>query len=300
MTIREAFENFIQDKQLYGLSQRTMEAYQSFIAPFVAFADASCSMENLTNKTIKDYMATLYARKLSKATIATYIRHIKVFLTWYQIENTTAYNVKTIPMPRVPKKNVHQYTDDEIQLIFSSIEAKPEWIALRNRSAVALMLDSGLRRNEVCTIEIDKLDMETGLLTVIGKGEKERTVHVGQLSMQFIQAYINTCPFRTTKYLFVDKLGNPMSNNALKLMMEKLSNKLPFELSCHKLRHNFATNYCLDMYEEKGHMDAYSLQILLGHAEIETTMRYIHHATQITASRASISHLDKLMIPCKS
>ena len=67
---------------------------------------------------------------------------------------------------------MHQYTDDEIQLIFSSIEAKPEWIALRNRSAVALMLDSGLRRNEVCTIEIDKLDMETGLLTVIGKGEK--------------------------------------------------------------------------------------------------------------------------------
>ncbi len=300
MTIKEAFDNFIQDKQLYGLSQRTMEAYHDFITPFVMFAGVSCAMENLTNKTIKDYIATLYARKLSKATIATYTRHIKVFLAWYQTDNVTAYNVKTIPMPRVPKKNVHQYTDDEIQLIFNSIEAKPDWIALRNRSAIALMLDSGLRRNEVCTADINKLDMKAGLLTVVGKGEKERTVHVGQLSIQFIKAYITACPFRIINNLFVDKLGKPMSNNALKLMVAKLSNKLPFEFSCHKLRHNFATNYCLDMYEEKGHMDAYSLQILLGHSEIETTMRYIHHATQITASRAAISHLDKHLQPHKS
>ncbi len=162
------------------------------------------------------------------------------------------------------------------------------------------MLDSGLMQNEVCTSDINKLDMEAGLLTVVGKGEKERTVHVGQLSIQFIKEYITACPFRITNNLFVDKLGKPMSNNALKLMVAKLSNKLPFEFSCHKLRHNFATNYCLDMYEEKGHMDAYSLQILLGHSEIETTMRYIHHATQITASRAAISHLDKHLQPHKS
>ena len=79
MTIGAAFENFIQDKQLYGLSQRTIAAYQSFVSPFVVFAGASSPMEDLTNKTVKDYIAALYARKLSKATIATYTRHIKVF-----------------------------------------------------------------------------------------------------------------------------------------------------------------------------------------------------------------------------
>ena len=84
MTTGAAFENSIQDKQLYGLPQRTIEAYQSFVSPFVAFAGTSSPMEDLTNKTIKDYTAALYAMKLSKATIDTYARHIKVFLSWYQ------------------------------------------------------------------------------------------------------------------------------------------------------------------------------------------------------------------------
>lgn len=294
MTLEHGYENFIRDKMLRDLSDRTIEAYRDIIEPFIAYVGGSMEAEKLTTENIKDYIAHLQKRKLAKASLATYIRHIKVFLNWLSEETSVSFQVHKIPMPRVPKKNVHVYSTDEVREIFATIHATPEWIALRNRAAIALMLDSGLRRHEVCTAETAKLDTEAGLLTIIGKGEKERTVPIGRLSRRFISEYRSACPYDTSKTLLVGRYGEPFTDNALKQLVAKLAAKLPFEFSCHKLRHNFATNFCLDMYEEKGHMDAYSLQIILGHAEIQTTMRYIHHAQQIVASRAHISHMDKL------
>ena len=65
-------------------------------------------------------------------------------------------------------------------------------------------------------------------------------------------------------------------------------------MSSHKLRHNFTTNYCLDMYNQKGQIDIYRLMTLLGHEEIETTRRYLHVANEIIASSESFSHVDKV------
>lgn len=294
MLLSEAYENFIEDKKLYGLAERTIEDYAEFLKPFVAFIGEDTPAEVISNADIKRYIATFHSRDLAKATIATYTRHIKVFLNWLSDETETSYNVRKLPMPRVPKKNVYLYTPEDIKLIFDTIDAKPEWIAFRNCAAIALMLDSGLRRNEVCTIKTSRLNVLERLLTVTGKGSKDRTVPLGKLSLGFIERYRRACPWDTSETLFVDRHGDPLTNNGLKLMVQRLSEKLPFAFSCHKLRHNFATNYCVDMYEKYGHMDAYSLQIMLGHADLQTTMVYIHHAKQIVASKASLSHIDKI------
>ena len=85
-----------------------------------------------------------------------------------------------------------------------------------------------------------------------------------------------------------------MTNNAVKIFVNKLSKEVGFELSSHKLRHNFATNYCIDQYEEVGQVDIYRLMILMGHEDIETTRRYLHHANEIIGARSCISHLDKV------
>ena len=69
--------------------------------------------------------------------------------------------------------------------------------------------------------------------------------------------------------------------------MWKLAQKLPFEFSSHKLRHNFATNYCIDQYKKHGFVDIYKLMILMGHKDVKTT-------NQIIVSRESVSHIDKI------
>ena len=295
MLLTEALDEFIFERRIRGLSAKTISDYEEFVKPFIRFVGEKMTVERLTQKAIQQYMLLLFDRKLSKATVSTYIRHIRVFLSWAASGREVKYDIKKIPLPKTGKKQVHLYSDDEIRLIFDTITAESEWLTIRNKACVALMLDSGLRRGEVCGAKIADYDKERQLLTVTGKGDKTRIVPVGSFSKKYIDQYLELCPFKDSEYLFVDRRGNPVSGNALKLLMQKLSQKLPFDFSCHKLRHNFATNYCLDMYEQKGHMDAYSLQILLGHEDLKTTMRYIHHATSIVASQAHLSHLDKIM-----
>lgn len=77
-----------------------------------------------------------------------------------------------------------------------------------------------------------------------------------------------------------------MSDNELKEAFDT------FDLSSHKLRHNFATNYCIDHVRQTGKTDVYDLSILMGHESIETTKKYEHFAHEIIAAENNISHLD--------
>lgn len=68
--------------------------------------------------------------------------------------------------------------------------------------------------------------------------------------------------------------------------------KLSFPFSSHKLRHNFATNFCIDNINEKGNSCVYDLSILMGHESIETTKKYEHFAHELVVAKNNISHLD--------
>lgn len=295
MDFKKAFSDFMLERSAKGLSEKSLTNYRDFIVPFITFVDGVSPSREITHELILEYIQTLYKRKLAKDTVATYTRHLKVFLRWLSEHEKVSYNVDKIPLPRTHKKEVHIFSDDEIRAIFEAVSAEKEWITLRNRACIALMLDSGLRRAEICGIRNADFSENGRILKVCGKGSKERTVSAGRSSLKLIAKYKELCPFKDSESLFVTRTGKQMTINALKLLIQKISKKLPFEFSCHRLRHNFATNYCIDMYEKKGSMDAYSLQILLGHSSLNVTMRYIHHAQSIVAARACISHLDMIL-----
>ena len=80
------------------------------------------------------------------------------------------------------------------------------------------------------------------------------------------------------------------------MLISKISKKLPFEFSSHKLRHNFGTNYCLDQYDKYGQIDIYKLMVIMGHEDIKTTRKYLHIANSIIVARSNISHLDKILL----
>lgn len=293
MTIQQSFDEFILSRQLADLSQKTVNDYVQFVTPFVKFVGVDKGAEELQQQDINNYIAKLLDKPLSKATRATYIRHIKVFLKWLQENYTVQYDYKRVKVPKNPKKNVRIYTSDELMEIFEHIHAESDWLTLRNKCIVALMYDSGLRQSEVCTLERSRVSFSENRMVVCGKGNKERTVPLGSLTARFMRDYMAQCPYTSDK-VFVNRHGQPLTGNAVKLLVSKLSNELGFELSSHKLRHNFATNYCIDQYEVHGQVDIYRLMILLGHEDIETTRRYLHHANEIIGTKNCISHLDKV------
>lgn len=288
----DAFDEFLMSKKLADLSAKSVHDYDDFIKPFLLFCGA-VSVSDVSDGLINSYIAGLLERDITKSTRATYIRNLKIFLRWVSESYEVNYNYSKIKVPKSPKKNVRIYENVEISQIFDSVHAESDWMVLRNKSILALMLDSGMRQNEVCTVLRTLVSFDKHYIVVTGKGDKQRVVPFGQFSMELVQRYLEACPFNS-KYLFVNRYGNPLTTNAVKTLVHKLSRELSFDLSSHRLRHNFATNYCVDHYQTYGSMDAYKLMILMGHEDISTTKRYLHHATEIIASQEHLSHLDRI------
>lgn len=295
MTIQESFDNFIMSRLLSGLSDKSIRNYRGFVYPFICFMGADVPVKGIKQADIDKYISSVIMRPISKATRATYIRNLKIFLRWCQDQYDVNFNAKVIKVPKPSKRNVRIYSAEEVKLLFDSIHAENEWLTVRNKCIIALMYDSGLRQSEVCTLRRSRMTLDDNLMIVRGKGDKERTVPIGKLTRQFMDVYNSICPYHSDTF-FVTRRGEPLTNNSVKLMVTKLADKLPFELSSHKLRHNFATNYCIDQYEKYGQMDVYKLMYLMGHEDVQTTKIYLHFAYEIIASRGNISHLDSVML----
>ncbi len=293
MTLGCAFEQFIDFKRLQGLAETSIHCYLSFVSPFLEMVGLERELSSITENDIHLYISSLFEREISKSTRATYVRHLKCFLNWIKKYLDIDLYTNRIIVPKSNKKILRIYDDNDIALIFQTITAENDWLTARNCAMVALMLDSGLRQGEVCDLLTVNVYFDKSLLKVCGKGDKERIVPLGKIATYYMMQYKNLCPY-DSEYFFVSRHGDAVTRDAVKHFMWKLAQKLPFEFSSHKLRHNFATNYCIDQYEKHGFVDIYKLMILMGHEDVKTTNRYLHIANQIIVSRESVSHIDKI------
>ena len=278
------------DKKISGVSPVTVNNYRVTLTLFVRYLN-NPSLSSLTYDMVCSYVLDLYDRDLSRGTVSSYIRDVRIFLRWISQEYGLSFNPSKIKIPKSPKKIVHIYTDTEIRYIFDLISTSVPWITARNKAIVALMLDSGLRQCEVCGLLRKDVDKERKVMKVSGKGAKERIVPLGNMSICLLDEYFSICPF-ACEYVFIDRTGKQLSKNAVKLFTYRLEKELPFQFSSHKLRHNYATNYCIDHVHEKGSTDVFDLSILMGHESVETTKKYEHFAHELIAVENSISHLD--------
>lgn len=295
MTVEDAYNKFIRTRKLNGLSKKTITAYTLFVGYFIKFIDGSKDLYSLTQDDIESYIEYQVDRDISKNTLSTYICHFKIFVHWVCDNYDVSFTYKSIKVPKTSKKIVTIYTEPEIKQIFDIIEHPLKWITYRDKAIISFMLDSGIRQSEVCSLKAKNIFFERNRMVVRGKGDKERMVPLGKYSVTLYKEYCSLCPYES-EMAFVTKTGTPLKTNTVKLMVSKLKKKLPFEISSHKLRHNFATNYCLDMYYKNGSIDIYRLMTIMGHEDISTTNRYLHIANEIIASSECLSHLDDIYI----
>lgn len=293
MTLHIAFNKFILSKRLKGLADKSIRDYEDFIMPMVRKFGLDTEIADLTSDMVDEYLLSLYDKPRSVATLATYIRNIKIFLQWMEKKYSINLCARDIEVPKTEKKLVRIYSQEEILAIYRSVTSESEWITTRNRAIIFLMLDSGLRQNEICTLLSDDVDFIHGIVKVHGKGKKERLVYLGNNSAKLLRKYMQLCPYHGN-HMFLNRRGLPMTTDSVKHLIHKISQKLPFEFSSHKLRHNFATNFCIDQYHQYGHMDVYRLMSLMGHEDFKTTQRYLHHAMDIISAMENSSHLDML------
>ena len=148
-------------------------------------------------------------------------------------------------------------------------------LELRDRAVLELFYSSGLRLSELTGLNLDSLDLEAGLVRVMGKGRRERTVPVGRLACAALRAWLAQRPGWAAPEegaLFVSRRGGRLGNRAVqsRLALAGLRAGLGERLHPHRLRHAFASH----MLESSG--DLRAVQELLGHADLATTQIYTH------------------------
>lgn len=293
MMLSEAIDKYILwHKSMYH-TPSTIESYRCFLGMFLKWC-GDIPVTDVSLSLIEEYRLSLVTRSLSSATVATYLRHIKAFFNYLNdfILDDDKLPSDKIKLPRTPKKVLKIYTPSEIDTIFRSVPGTG-WIVLRNRFIIALMLDSGLRQHELTLIKKADFSEDGKMLLVHGKGNKERYVPVGNMTSVLHNRYLHVLPY-SSEYLLLNRCGDNLTNNAIKLLMSDVRHRAGFEVSSHKLRHNFATNYIINQYQKEKSCDIFRLMYLMGHEDIQTTKRYLHFANQLIASQSYISHLDNL------
>lgn len=165
----------------------------------------------------------------------------------------------------------------------------------RDYCILTLFLNCGMRLSELCSIKLDKIKSDT--LTIIGKGDKERTVYLNEACLKAINNYLavrdaSKCTVDDKEYLLLSSRFKPINKRTVELLVKKhifnsgLSNE---KYTPHKLRHTAATL----MYKH-GNVDIRSLQSILGHENISTTQIYTHVDDEILRDAANSNPLAKL------
>lgn len=263
------------------VSKNTFDAYKRDIAQLIHYAqDNKLSLEVIQEADIKNFLKYLHDQRITGRTLARKISTLKLFFFYL---NTRYHLVDLgihLHMPKIEKKLPKYLTEEEIELLFevASKDSTPQGI--RDKVMLFLLYVSGMRVSELITLKTSSIAFETGLIAIVGKGGKERLVPLPPKMLEALSDYITSIlPLIThgiqTDYLFPVLYGKSlksMSRQGLWLTLKKIWAKTGSSrsLSPHTLRHSFATH----LLKHGAHLR--SLQLLLGHENLNTVQVYTH------------------------
>ncbi len=268
-----------------AMSPNTVASYCSDIEKFLAAVPSD--PKYVGSEDIELYLAGCDG--LSKRSQARVLSSLRSFFTWMVIEGFIADN----PCDKVdpPKLGVYLpdvLSEDEVTSIINSVNTTT-WQGLRDRAILEVLYGCGLRVSEAVGLRISCLYFNDGFVRIIGKGNKERLVPVGEMAVDAVNAYLERRPepadAASDDLLFLNRFGRSLSRQSMFKMIkaQALMADVRKEISPHTFRHSFATHLV-----ERG-ADLRLVQEMLGHESITTTEIYTHIDTT-TWQREVLAH----------
>ena len=213
-----------------------------------------------------------------KSSVAHDLTTVRSFYRFLMIQDETQSDPTVGIKLHVNKDHLPSYLSlNEVTALLESFEDTPQGIM--ERALFELMFSSGLRVGEITALTVTQLHQEQQMVQVVGKGNKERYVPIGDVALYWVKRYLQEVrPTRAdkapkrTNLVFLTSSGNPCSRVGLDRTLRKKQLELGFQkdISCHTLRHTFATQLL------EGNADLRMVQELLGHSDISTTQIYTH------------------------
>ncbi len=263
-----------------ALSSHSIQAYISDVEKLSLYAaqqPARPSPEKMKISDVEHFLAWIqdFVGERSQARI---LSGIKAFYKFLLIEDLITDNpVELIEGPKLPRKIPDVLNVEEIERIFAAVDLSQDQ-GHRDRAIVETLYACGLRVSELCDLLLSNVYQEDGFIRVIGKGNKERLVPIGQTALEQIQFYIlnyrNSLPKVRghEDFLFLNRFGKRLSRVSIFNLVKSLAAKAGIHkaISPHTFRHSFATHLV------EGGANLRAVQEMLGHESITTTEIYTH------------------------
>jgi integrase/recombinase XerD len=266
-----------------GLSQNTILAYGRDLKRFDEFLTVrkKNKIGAVDREDIVDFLSSLYKQKLDSRSVSRYLVSLRSFFKYALMEELVRLDpTENLESPKI-RQSLPTYIrkDDVDRLMEAPNIATP--VGLRDKAMLEVLYSTGLRVSELLNLRISDLDLRSGYVRCIGKGDKERLVPIGRKAIAAVEAYLTGArpkfvrpgtPPQHSQILFLTRVGRRLSRITIWKVLHDYGVKLGLRgrLTPHKLRHSFATHLL------EGGADLRSVQLMLGHADISTTQIYTH------------------------
>ncbi|MFD0943316.1 tyrosine recombinase XerC [Savagea faecisuis] len=277
--LKQEFHNYMRIEKNYA--SYTIQEYMSDIEQFGSFLQRQqIRLSQLTYQEARLYVTELYDAGLARATVARKITSIRTFLnyakTTYGIDNQA---FQLLYHPKKEERLPSFFYEEELEALFASLHGESRKM-IRDRALVEMLYATGMRVGELVALEVSHVDLDYGIVRVMGKGRKERYVPFGSFAQDALCLYIEETRQSLMKrehhpFLFVNMKGAPITERGVRYILTQLMKEaaLDGKLYPHKLRHTFATHLL------NNGADLRVVQELLGHQSLAATQKYTHVTT---------------------
>ncbi len=269
------------------LADTTINAYEEFFNSFEKFVKAENklnSFEQVDTTALRRYLVLL-SSTMCGVTVEGYYRKLKTLYNFLLKEGLISINpLNTIERPKVAKRKIQTFNSNEVYTMLNAYDVNT-FIGLRNYTLLSFLLATGARRSEFVNLTVFDVDLQADIIRIIGKGDKERLIPISRKLKLILKRYLKAraeylnhdCKHKTSTAFFISRYGDKLQLSGANSIFQALKKSLGLNgkrFSAHIWRHTFAKSFLLNGG------DVFSLQELLGHADVETTKIYINLDTQ--------------------
>lgn len=263
-----------------GLSKNTLSAYRTDICHFERWIlGTDISLLDVTQTVVREYLDARFAQGFARTSSARLVSSLRRFygflLVQKQIEINPIAQIKSLKLARTLPDSLSEADVDSL-LSEPNIDSPVE---CRDKAMLELLYATGLRVTELVSLTMEQISLRQGLVRILGKGDKERLVPLGELAIAEVEHYLVTARGELLKQkmsdvLFPSKRGSMMTRQTFwyRIKLYALRAGINTDLSPHTLRHAFATHLL------NHGADLRVVQLLLGHSDLSTTQIYTHVA----------------------
>lgn len=308
VTLSQAIEGMLFYKRASNKSPRTTETYNHLLSKLKTFFRpndpplAEITKDQLVrffvwlkDEYVVDSSRSIAPRppqKLSSKTVFDIYGTVSALWGWAAKEELIERNiVRDIEAPKVDEKVIEPLLKEQVEKLLEACNHTGVWknrettvserpTADRDRAIILALLDTGLRAQELCDIQMKDIDLKGNSIKITGKGSKERVVYFGKRTARAIWKYLlpRIETYEPKDYLFVvDAERDPrkMDRRVLLHLLERIGDRAGIaKVHPHKFRHSFAITYL------RNNGDAFTLQTILGHSSLEMVRKYLRIAQQ--------------------